>query len=48
MKADTQKDKAKGPNTRQLNNPVNWSQIDEQKVKKQQGNSKQSHEGKTT
>ena len=46
MKADTQKDKAKGPNTRQLHNPVNWSQIDEQKAKKQQGNPKQAMRAK--
>ena len=36
----------KGPNTRRSNNLVNWSQINEQKAKKQQGNSKQAMRAK--
>ena len=38
--------KQKGPNTRGSNNPANWSQINEQKAKKQQGNSKQATRAK--
>ena len=36
----------KGLNTRRSNNLVNWSQINEQKAKKQQGNSKQAMRAK--